>query len=440
MPPINQAAVSAGVIAVSVAVAAAIALYESPELQRMAHDLRRRIALALHSLGDGVHPNEHDNAANPGEPLFNRPEDAEGFLASSADMDADDETRRRQRAELLHWNAVKLAREQAQAAAEKQQRRPSRQGPSPTTFEAFLQEDKTADEKGTYVYNSGADARPGSEQQEGTVVRRRGQAPEGVRGLSAAVYANPFADEHGIDLDEHLDDDDDAAATNQISPDKDEIDDSDCYNATPRERPSTPVTQTMTPDSLLPALISEPLSLDEEHVDVDAAALSPTESATEDNESTTAPHSDVSHDAYAAIQAWAHQQQQQQRAGSPGSPGPGSSGSSGSSAGGLDFYSPLPVTPHAPRSEMSDGELVSEGQLTPTDDTASVAGSGVDVALAHDAASQASSSSAAARLHDVLSEFDSEDSDGVATPAHSWSEVGSVVSESEDRFQHAARV
>lgn len=423
MPPINQAAVSAGVIAVSVAVAAAIALYESPELQRMANDLRRRIAVALHSLGDGVHPNEHDNAAT-GEPLFNRPEDAEGLLASSSDMDADDETRRRQRAELLHWNAVKLAREQA----EKQRSR----GPSPTTFEAFLQEDKTADEKGTYVYNSGADARPSGGEQEGTVVRRRGQAPEGVRGLSAAVYANPFADEHGIDLDEHLDD-----ATNQISPDRDEVDDSDYYNATPRERPSTPVTQTMTPDCL-PALISEPLSLDEEHVDVDAAALSPTEFATEDNESTmTAPHSDVSHDAYAAIQAWAHQQQRAGSSGSSGS-GSGSSGSSGSSAGGLDFYSPLPVTPHAPRSEMSDGELVSAGQLTPTDDTASVAGSGVDVA-AHDAASQ--TSSAAARLHDVLSEFDSEDSDGVATPAHSWSEVGSVVSESEDRFQqHAARV
>lgn len=420
MPPINQAAVSAGVIAVSVAVAAAIALYESPELQRMANDLRRRIAVALHSLGDGVQPNEHDANANRGEPLFNRPEDAEGFLASSSGMDADDETRRRQRAELLHWNVVKLAREQAdekrRADDREKQQRPSR-GPSPTTFEAFLQEDKTADEKGTYVYNSGADARPSGEQQEGssTVVRRRGQAPEGVRGLSAAVYANPFADEHGIDLDEHLEDDD--AATNQISPDKDEVDDSDYYNATPRERPSTPVTQTMTPDSLPAPIVPvhpEPLSLDE----------SRTESATEDNESTTA-HSDVSHDAYAAIQAWAHQQQ---RAGSSGS---------GSSAGGLDFYSPLPVTPHAPRSEMSDGELVSGGQLTPTDDTASVAESGVDVA--HDAASQ--TSSAAARLHDVLSEFDSEDSDGVATPAHSWSEVGSVVSESEDRFQqHAARV
>ena len=47
MPPINHAAMSAGVIAVSVVAAAAIAVYESPELQRMAQDLRRRIAIAL---------------------------------------------------------------------------------------------------------------------------------------------------------------------------------------------------------------------------------------------------------------------------------------------------------------------------------------------------------------------------------------------------------
>ena len=76
MPPVNQAVLaSAGIIAVSVAVAAAIAIYESPEIRRAAEDLRRRIAIALHSLGDNLDPGRQD-------PLFNRPEDAEGFMQS----------------------------------------------------------------------------------------------------------------------------------------------------------------------------------------------------------------------------------------------------------------------------------------------------------------------------------------------------------------------
>lgn len=357
MPPINQAAVSAGVIAVSVAVAAAIAIYESPELQRMANDLRRRIALALHSLGDGVQPEQ----AN-GEPLFNRPEDAEGFLNSS-DVDADDETRRRQREELMYWNAMKLSRELEKHTLENEKQKSFSR--SSTTFDDFLQEDKTADEKGTYVYNSGADVQAANEQYN-SVVRRRG--------LNASLYANPFADEHGIDYDEHLDDQDGG----QISPEQDEVV-SDYYNATPKKTPSTPVTRTMTPESLPPLIPVdlEPLCLEE------------------------------SNDAYASIQAWARQQH---------------------SHSGLDFYSPLPVTPNAPLSEISDGELISEGQLTPTD-SASVAESGVDVA--NDSASQNSS----AKYYDVLS----EDEDGIATPAHSWSEVGSVISESEDGFRNVAR-
>lgn len=382
MPPINQAAVSAGVIAVSVAVAAAIAIYESPELQRMANDLRRRIALALHSLGDGIQP-EHAN----GEPLFNRPEDAEGFLKSS-DVDADDETRRRQREELMYWNAMKLSRElEKQTLENEKQKSLSR---SSTTFDDFLQEDKTADEKGTYVYNTGADVH--GDRDDG-LVRRRGLS-DGVRGLNASLYANPFADEHGIDYDEHLDE-------SQISPEKDEIA-SDYYNATPKEIPATPVTRTMTPESLPPLIPMDPEPVPSEQ----DTLLSRTESVPtiDEDESMTASREEP-HDAYASIQAWAQQQHS-----------------------GLDFYSPLPVTPNAPLSEMSDGELISEGQLTPTD-TASVAESGVDVA--NDAASQNSS----AKYYDVLSESE----DGMATPAHSWSEVGSVISESEDGYRNVAR-
>lgn len=408
MPPINQAAISAGVIAVSVAVAAAIAIYESPELQRMATDLRRRIAVALHSLGDNIGP-EHSN----GEPLFNRPEDAEGFL-QSGDVDADDETRKRQREELLYWNAMKLSQELEKQTAEnekiKEREKLSRSG---TTFDDFLQEDQTANEKGTYVFNTGADVR----NNDDGLVRRRG-ASEGVRGLNSSIYANPFADENGIDYNEMED--------SQISPEKDEVlSTDDIYTASPRPADSS-LSRTLSPATeSLPELVP----VEPEHtVLFDADTIqpevvpTPSESVAEaelgqDEYMTAGQDREMQqdeHDAYASIQAWAEQQQQAQRQNQESS---------------RDFYSPLPVTPAAPLSEMSDGEMVSEGQLTPTD-SASVAGSGFDVA--NELASQNGSAS---KYYDVLS----EDEDGIPTPAHSWTEVGSVVSESEDGVRPAVR-
>ncbi|KAJ0117890.1 hypothetical protein J7T55_014340 [Diaporthe amygdali] len=407
MPPINQAAISAGVIAVSVAVAAAIAIYESPELQRMATDLRRRIAMALHSLGDGIGP-ESSN----GEPLFNRPEDAEGFL-QSGEVDADDDTRRRQREELLYWNAMKLSQElEKQTAENEKMKEREKLTHSGTTFDDFLREDESANEKGTYVFNTGADVR----NNEDGLVRRRGGS-EGVRGLNSSIYANPFADEHGIDYNEMED--------SQISPEKDEVfSTDDIYTASPRpavnslSRTLSPATESV--PELIPAKspFADELSSDSSKPET---ASTPRESVAElelaEGEYMTAGQSremeQDEHDAYASIQAWAEQQQQAQRQNQETS---------------RDFYSPLPVTPAAPLSEMSDGEMVSEGQLTPTD-SASVAGSGFDVA--NELASQNGSS----KYYDVLS----EDEDGIPTPAHSWTEVGSVVSESEDGVRPAAR-
>lgn len=423
MPPINQATISAGVIAVSVAVAAAIAIYESPELQRMATDLRRRIALALHSLGDGIGGTQDSN----GEPLFNRPEDAQGFL-ESGEIDADDESRRRQREELLYWNAMKLSKElerqtgENEKVKEKEKEKMGRSG-SGSSFDDFLQEDKSADEKGTYVFNTGANVR---DNDEG-LVRRRG-ASEGVRGLNASLYANPFADEHGIDYDDHLD------TSAEIAPETDEVTslDDDIYTATPQHIVAAK------PESLPELISTDPVPI------ASQPAATVTDTFDEDEYMTAGQSdrtSDSAEDAYASIQAWAEQQQQAQQQNRESS---------------LDFYSPLPVTPAAPLSEAmssDDGELVNgnggggsssseaeggdEGQMTPTD-SGSVAGSGVDVAFSdlNDTSSHKDGSSAGARYYDVLS----EDEDGMPTPAHSWSEVGSVVSESEDGSRGAAQV
>jgi hypothetical protein len=165
---------------------AAIAVYESPQARQFAEDVRRRIAIALHSLGDEINPSAQ-------QPRFNRPEDAEGFLQSQGNadigVDADEESRRRQREELMYWNAVrmeKLAKERKLAGERPENRSRG------SSFDDFLRQDNTA-EKGTYVYNTGADT---NREEEG--LRQRG-----VRGLNrGSVYANPFGDEHNIDLDE----------------------------------------------------------------------------------------------------------------------------------------------------------------------------------------------------------------------------------------------
>ncbi|KAF6815441.1 hypothetical protein CSOJ01_03524 [Colletotrichum sojae] len=372
MPGVNHGALaSAGVIAVSVAVAAAIAIYESPELRRYADDLRRRIAIALHSLGENIDP-----ADRP--PMFNRPEDAQGFLESrggaEVGVDADDETRRRQREELMYWNALRVAKmekEKMEAEiAESKELPPARS--RGRSFDDFMRKDENS-EKGAFVFNTGANVRG---EDEGLVRRR----PEGVRGLNSSLYANPFADEHQIDHDELPT----ADEPDQLSPGRDEAL-SDIYSATTRDADERPRDIAAAIDPM-PALVdAERDSFQSDRTSTLDRELGPDEYMTAGQEN---------HDeAYASIQAWAQ-------------------GSSPS-----NFYSPLPMSPPAP---MSEPELISDGEVTPTD-SASVAGSGEDVA--NDAASSRAGDTG--RYYDVLSE-----SEGMITPA-SWSEVGSVISESE---------
>ncbi|OLN97289.1 hypothetical protein CCHL11_01270 [Colletotrichum chlorophyti] len=372
MPGVNNGALaSAGVIAVSVAVAAAIAIYESPELRRYADDIRRRIAVALHSLGEGIDP-----ADRP--PMFNRPEDAQGFLESrggaESGVEADDETRRRQREELMYWNALHLAKKEKESI--EAEIAVSRELPSAPTrgrsFDDFMQQDETG-EKGSFVFNTGANTRGDDEG----LVRRR---PEGVRGLNPSLFANPFADEYQIDQDELPTE----GETDHISPGRDEVL-SDIYSATTRDADERPRDVAPVVPSL-PALVdvAEDSSQSERSATLDREL--------ESDEYMTAGQEDRE-EAYASIQAWAQ-------------------GSSPS-----NFYSPLPMSPPVP---MSEPELVSEGELTPTD-SASLAGSGEDVA--NDAGSSRAGESG--RYFDVMSE-----SEGMMTPA-SWSEVGSVVSEND---------
>ncbi|RYO92710.1 hypothetical protein DL764_008086 [Monosporascus ibericus] len=376
MPPINHPAVSAGLIAASVAVAAAIAVYESPELRRMAQDIRRRIAMALHAFGDSISPQEREN-------LFNRPEDAEGFLrsrglgaGSEPGVDADEETRRRQREELMYWNSIKEEknREKAQRDPEKAQEEARPRSSSRDTFDGFMRKDESGEE-GSYVVNTGAQVHDG----EG-LIRRRGEGPR-VRG-----YSNPFTDGHEIDSDI-------AFENSLMDPEKDEM--SDIYSTTDLGQHDTSRTATLSPQPE-PALSMPTL------VDAGTPTPAPRQSATPSqtseqelgpDEYMTAGQADR-HDPYSSIQAWAQN----------------------SNAG---FYSPIPVSPMGP---LSEPEMVSEGMLTPTD-SASLAGSGEDIA--EDAASARAGGDN--RYYDVVSD---DEGTGMMTPA-SWTDVGSVVSESD---------
>jgi hypothetical protein len=363
---------SGAVVAVSVAVATFIAIYESPELRQYADDVRRRIAMAFYSMGDGITPPAR-------QPRFNRPEDAEGFFESrrgqgaEPGVDADDETRRRQREEILYWNSVRLQ----QQGTGNQQRNSSDPPPRPgklhrgSTFDDFLQPDANA-EQGTYVFNSGADT------GDYGGLRRRG---EGARGFMSPAYSNPFADEHHIDADEIQD----AHIARQLAPEQSEIM-SDIYSATTREDHEEHRSVTLQPISPSPLI---------DVAQLPAPSQSPPSSTLErelaEDEYMSAGQDDR-HDVHATIQAWAQESSR-------------------------DFYSPLPVTPVAP---MSEPDVISDGELTPTD-SISLAGSGEDIA--NDALS--SEHDGSGRYMDVMSE-----SEGMATPA-SWSEVGSVISEND---------
>ncbi|KAI0435348.1 hypothetical protein F5Y09DRAFT_293367 [Xylaria sp. FL1042] len=391
-----------GIIAVSVVAAAAIAIYESPELQRFTHDLRRRIAIALHAFGDSITPQEREN-------LFNRPEDAEGFLRSRGlgpgsmpGVEADVETLRRQREELMYWNAMRESMETKDREDEKRRYR-ARASTGASSFDDFLKQDENA-EKGTYIFQTGCEPH---EQYDGVIRRRHNNnnnSSEGSRGLNYSVYTNPFADEHGIE-------DDIAFENSLMDPGKDEMA-SDIYSATdlghyhqappsrtlspeaaplveiapehPENATNAAITTTTTTTTTTTISHRPPPAINEEELGPDEYMTAGQDDRTREGDA----------DAYSAIQAWAALH----------------------ASHDASFYSPLPESP-APASEA---ELISEGELTPTD-SASLAGSGVDVA--------AEVRSARSEF-DVLSDEEEEGDDGVHTPT-SWTDVESTAGESE---------
>lgn len=379
-------AAKAGVIAVSVAVAAAIAIYESPELQRMANDLRRRIAIALHAFGDSITPQEREN-------LFNRPEDAEGFLRSRGlgpdsipGVVADAESLRRQREEMMYWNAMRESREMALQNEKRQRQRASTR--SSSHFDDFLQQDENA-EKGTFVFQTSLEPNP---INNGTIRQRRSENPRGINSFYSN-YTNPFSDEHGIENDI-------AFENSLMDPEKDEM--SDIYSAT--DVGAYPSSRTMSPEQNPPVSIplvpwtpeEAPKATQHENAPLSSQPISQPEPVSEPelgpDEYMTAGQDDRG-DVYGSIQEWAQ-----------------------GASRDASFYSPLPASP-APASEAG---FITDGEMTPTD-SVSLAGSGIDVA----------DEAMSTKSFDVMS-----DDSGMYTPT-SWTDVESAAGESEGAPERA---
>jgi hypothetical protein len=316
-------------------------------------------------------------------------------------VEADEESRRRQREELMYWNAVRMERLEKERGLAGE--RPTNRSRG-SSFDDFLQEDRTA-EKGTYVYNTGTDMH--QEPEEG--LRNRG-----VRGLDrSVVYANPFSDEHHIDFDEQR-----AIDASLMAPEVSERMEtmSDLYSANEEPRQPTTIAEKMEVMSDLYSANEEPrktATITEQLIDIsepidDPPVSYPTMEMMEESQNFTNMSERTRDDsAYASIHAWADN-------------------------ANSSFYSPLPTTPRAASPQpdqqravsssptFSDPAISVPGDMTPTY-SVSLAGSG----------SQSGEEIWAPRSG-ATSEADlmSVDGEGISTPG-SWTEVGSVVSEND---------
>ncbi|CRK38422.1 hypothetical protein BN1723_015326 [Verticillium longisporum] len=285
-------------------------------------------------------------STNPSKPLdflaqigvlglgkFNRPEDAQGFLESRGGVggqpgvDADEETRRRQREELMYWNAIHLSKLEFQKKAD-EQASPAAQLPAATegsSFDDFLRQDASG-ESNSFVFKTGANVNEGEAQ-----VRRRN---EGARGLAAAAaaaaLANPFDDEYRIDPVELFDN------ANNVAPHHDDSM-SDIYSATTRDADDAPPNLSVALSTATPDLID--VTTDNDTATERSTTLD--RELDQDEYMTAGQDQDdrSASEAYASIQAWAQ----------------------GSSS---NFYSPLPMSPTAPISKAPPAAAATSAATT----------------------------------------------------------------------------
>ncbi|KAF2401990.1 hypothetical protein EJ06DRAFT_529128 [Trichodelitschia bisporula] len=166
------------IIVTSIVLAAGLAIYHEDERFREWIDSsRRKIAMTLHSLGDGINPRQHRDSDD------------------ESDSPEAEATRRRRRQEIIRMNRLELIRQaQSEGIAvdldELESMGTSAQG---SGFDSIVMTDGTLRDTANTTATDLADGK----------VRRRGTA--GSRGFErGTLYANPFDDEAQVLFDQQL--------------------------------------------------------------------------------------------------------------------------------------------------------------------------------------------------------------------------------------------
>ncbi|KAF1924883.1 uncharacterized protein M421DRAFT_71338, partial [Didymella exigua CBS 183.55] len=225
------------IIAASVLVAAGIAIYESPQVRQWVDQSRRKIAVALHSLGDDIQPRRQSESSDDFEERKRRREE---LIRRNRN-----ELIRRAREEGIAVDLDELARIGTEDAALAERRSPANRAKSFDELvgsDGMLRQGVTA--TGTESTNNG--------------VRKRGAAGFAAGAAAAAAMANPFDDENVLF---DVGDDDEAPSPKPFI----------CEEPTPRSRSATleagtpPIEAPIDPSSAVPLidLTSEPQSSDQ---------------------------------------------------------------------------------------------------------------------------------------------------------------------------------
>lgn len=150
------------IITFSILVAAGLAVYENPQVREWVDSSRRKIAIALHGLGDDISPSRSRSPPDPSTRPYDSPEAAE--------------RRRKAREEILERGRVL-----------EEKRRKERSGERSSSFDDLVNEDGKLKKEAATTTATDVKAEEG--------MRNRSS---GIQGLEKGpAFANPFADEIG---------------------------------------------------------------------------------------------------------------------------------------------------------------------------------------------------------------------------------------------------
>ena len=161
------------IFSISLLIAAGLAVYDNPQVREWIDESRRKIAIALHSIGDDVHP----------RPSHSRNSSNDASTREDDSIEAA-ERRRRARDEIMERGRVIEERRRAKAA----------QAGRSSSFDDIVDQDGKLRQK-EEARSSAAETTATS--QEDTLRRRNTEATGAILG---ATVADPFADELAVDF------------------------------------------------------------------------------------------------------------------------------------------------------------------------------------------------------------------------------------------------